>query len=191
MIPYLTPGEIARFYSKMRIGGCGVVWTGPVNNHGYGRFEIYRDGRRVRILAHRLAYRLSAGDDPGDYKIRHACDTPPCCTPDCLESGTQAENIRDARERSRLNLTGLLVPRNVHRASATQRVDAGAKRCNKCRLVKPLSMFSRDKSSLDGHQRWCKGCMAAAQRLRRQLTAAAMSERERRRLRRERESQVA
>jgi len=42
MIPELTPAEVARYYSKIRIDGCGMLWDGPVNNHGYGRFEIYR-----------------------------------------------------------------------------------------------------------------------------------------------------
>ena len=54
-----------RFYSKVRVDGCGMLWTGPVNNHGYGRFEIYRGAKRIRILSHRLAYKLATGEDPG------------------------------------------------------------------------------------------------------------------------------
>jgi hypothetical protein len=170
MIPDLTPQEIERFYSKVYLGGCGLVWRGSdVNNHGYGRFPIYRNGKRVRILAHRLSCYLATGDDPGESKIRHGCDTPRCCTPDCLEPGTQADNIHDALERGRLNLTGLLVPHKTRRAAAVQRVDVGAKRCNKCRLVRPLHSFSRHARSLDGRQRWCKDCMTASQRERRRL----------------------
>ncbi len=65
MIPDLTPAEVARFHGKLHIAGCGVRWAGPVNNHGYGRFEIYRKGKRVRILAHRLAYKVCSPKKPG------------------------------------------------------------------------------------------------------------------------------
>jgi hypothetical protein len=173
MIPDLTPKEIRRFYGKLQVSGCGVTWTGPVNNHGYGRFEIYRNGRRVRILAHRLAFKLSVGIDPGRAGLRHGCDTPACCTPDCLLPGTQAENIQDAVERGRLNKTGLLLPVHKRRAAAAQRLDVGAKRCNRCRAVKPIDQFSRDRSSADGHTYECKACVLDRQRERRRLRRSA------------------
>jgi hypothetical protein len=108
IIPELTRAEVQRFYSKLELGGCGMRWTGPVNNHGYGRFEIYRNGRRIRILAHRLAYKLIMGEDPGRSVVRHQCDTPACCTPDCFLLGTQMDNIHDAIDRGRLDTSGLL-----------------------------------------------------------------------------------
>ena len=159
MIPDLTPTEIARFRSKLVLAGCGVRWRGPVNNKGYGRFEIYRDGKRVRILAHRLAYRLATGLDPGDALIRHGCDTPPCCTPDCLEPGTQADNMRDAVERGRAATEWLLIP-HVQRALAVQqRIASGRKRCSKCKDVKAMDEFSRHSGNADGRQYECKACL--------------------------------
>jgi 5-methylcytosine-specific restriction endonuclease McrA len=35
------------------------------------------------------------------------------------------------------------------------------KRCLKCRLVKPIEMFSRKSAAPDGHQNSCKACMSA------------------------------
>lgn len=160
MICVLTPAETERFYSKIRIGGCGMLWTGPVNNRGYGRFEIYRNGKRVRILAHRLAYKLATGEDPGPGKIRHGCDNPPCVTPDCLTPGTQADNIHDAISRARADLSGLAAFRAHRAALATARLGAGQKQCSRCGITKPLADFHRNRSKADGCQYWCKACRA-------------------------------
>ena len=162
MIPDLTPAEIARFYGNLHLGGCGVFWAGSdVNNKGYGRFNIYRDhGRkRVRILAHRLAYKLSTGEDPGDAVIRHGCDIPLCCTPDCLEPGTQADNLRDALLRQRAELSGLAAYRSSRDAAALERLTTGEKRCSRCGELKRLNEdFYRSANSVDGRAYWCKTC---------------------------------
>ncbi|HKM25240.1 MAG TPA: hypothetical protein VJY40_06335, partial [Corynebacterium sp.] len=41
---------------------------------------------------------------------------------------------------------------------------AGTKRCLNCGEEKPLAAFHRDRSSPDGHKRWCKACANAASR---------------------------
>ncbi len=175
MIPDLTPAEIARFYSKLHLVGCGVRWAGgDLNNHGYGRFAIYRDGKRIRILAHRLAYKLAIGDEPGEAVVRHGCDTPPCCTPDCLETGTQAANVYDAVVRDRLNTTGLLIPCSTRLAAARQRLDIGMKRCRRCRQVKSLADFSRHSGTADGRQYECKICRLDRERERRRMKREAV-----------------
>lgn len=169
----LTPAEIARFYSKLSLSGCGVTWAGPVNNHGYGRFEYYRNGKRRRVLAHRLAFFLATGHDPGGSRILHACDRPPCCTVDCLQPGTQAQNIRDAVERGRVNLAGLLVPLSNRATAAAARLEANAKRCRRCRATKPLSAFCRSSCSLDGRHGECKECQNDRRLKRRRLQREA------------------
>jgi hypothetical protein len=175
MIPDLTPAEVARFYSKIRVAGCGMRWDGEVNNHGYGRFTIYRGVKRVRILTHRLSYKLATGIDPGRDKIRHRCDTPPCVTPDCLEPGTQADNIRDAVSRGRMDVTGLTAFREALIAGAAERVNAAEKLCSRCGHTKPMTEFARNRSTVDGRAYWCKACIGAW----------GLSERERRRLKRD------
>jgi hypothetical protein len=168
MIPDLTPAEIARFYGKVHIGGCGLVWAGgDWNRHGYGRFTIYRRGKRVRILAHRLACKLANGEDPGDQVVRHQCDTPPCCTPACFLLGTQADNIHDAVSRGRTDTTGLAEFRHARRAAAEARVISGVKTCSRCRESKPLRLFAAGRGNVDGRAYWCKACTSAHQASRR------------------------
>lgn len=83
-IPELTPAEEARFHARLAPGGCGVRWSGDVTAGGYGRLAIYRDKRRVWVVAHRLAYKLATGEDPAGLPVRQQCGTPWCCTPGCL-----------------------------------------------------------------------------------------------------------
>ena len=80
--------------------------------------------------------------------IRHACDTPPCCTPDCFLLGTQAENIRDAIIRHRLNMDGLSVFRAVRIAQTVARTGADSKLCTWCGRIRHLAA-----SSLPGQPR--------------------------------------
>lgn len=102
----LRPHEIKRFWSKVeRAEGCWH-WTGELNSQGYGRFATWSGERRSRHLAHRLAYELAVGP-LGDRVARHRCDNPPCCNPSHIEPGTRSDNMRDAVERGRANLSGL------------------------------------------------------------------------------------
>ena len=58
------PAEVARFYRTMLVAGHGMVWGGETNNNGYGRFPVWRDGKRVRLLAHRVSFMLATGETP-------------------------------------------------------------------------------------------------------------------------------
>jgi len=99
--------EAARFWAKVdRTGECWN-WLGEKNNHGYGRFAFWQDGRRERVLAHRMALALTGTPLAPDMVSRHTCDNPACVRPDHIVGGTQAENVSDAAERGRLDLHGL------------------------------------------------------------------------------------
>jgi HNH endonuclease len=165
-IPDLTPPEIGRFCTKIRLGGCGMLWDGPVNNRGYGRFEIYRDGKRIRILAHRLAYKLATGKDPAGKEVRHGCDNPPCVTPECLKTGTQADNMRDAAERGRANTSGLGAFRDARSQAARARATASAKPCTRCGEIKPMAEFGLSNKLIDGRENTCKACRKEQRRAR-------------------------
>jgi len=171
-LPDLSPAEVARFYGLMRVAGHGMLWGGEVNNGGYGRFPIWRGGARIRLLAHRVAFMLATGKDPGQLVIRHACDTPPCCTPDCFTTGTQADNVADAILRRRLNVDGLSAYRAIRIAQAAARDGAARKLCTWCGQVKDRAAFEAAPGSPDGRAYWCQACTAAHQLMPGQLPAA-------------------
>jgi hypothetical protein len=162
-LPDLTPPEVARFYGCLLVAGHGMLWGGETNNGGYGRFPIWRDGQRIRLLAHRVSFMMATGSDPGQLVIRHQCDTPPCCTPDCFLVGTQADNVRDAVIRRRLDTGGLSAFRAIRIAQAVARTGADRKRCTWCGQVKELADFETARSTPDGRAYWCRVCAAGHQ----------------------------
>ena len=172
-LPELSPAEVARFYGDMLIGGHGMLWGGETNNDGYGRFLIWRRGKRIRLLAHRVSYKLATGKDPGQLVIRHMCDTPPCCTPDCFLVGTQADNVRDAVVRRRLNVDGLSVYRAIRIAQSVARSGADSKPCTRCGQVHDLADFEAVPGSPDGRAYWCRPCTADHQLMPGRMTAGA------------------
>ena len=70
-------------------------WTGYRDDDGYGIFTWPGPtGQRVKFRAHRVAWAIANQAQPTGV-IRHGCDHPPCCRPECLKDGTQADNIAD------------------------------------------------------------------------------------------------
>jgi hypothetical protein len=87
-LPEMVPLE-ERFKAKLApkdpVTGC-IEWVGK----GEGQ-----------VRAHRLAYELKHGPIPPGMKVCHTCDNPPCCNPDHLCLGTQADNIADRDAKGR------------------------------------------------------------------------------------------
>lgn len=89
-----------RLWAKVdRSGGSDACWrwTGAKTTAGYGVLGV---GQELRY-AHRLAWIFGYGDDPGKRRVCHRCDVPACCNPAHLFVGTQADNLRDMREKDR------------------------------------------------------------------------------------------
>jgi len=102
---------IEHFWQRVDQSGECWLWTGEVNNKGYGVYNLYHRESREKALAHRLSA-LMAGmpvRTPKDA-VLHKCDTPRCVRPDHLSVGTQLDNIRDAKAKGRMDLTGLSAP---------------------------------------------------------------------------------
>lgn len=72
-------------------------WIGGMGSWGYGSFWI--EGKNIN--SSRAVYILMVGPVGSDLVVRHTCDNPACCNPAHLVPGTQAENLKDCRDRKR------------------------------------------------------------------------------------------
>jgi hypothetical protein len=160
----LTDADRARFHAQVERGDSCWLWSGETNNRGYGHFNLYRRGKRVRLLAHRVAFELATGIAPASYVVRHDCDTPPCCNPAHLRLGTQAQNMQDCVERGRADHNGLAIGHQLLQDSLRRKLELQEKLCPGCATVKPFADFSRARSQADGLQGWCKDCCREANR---------------------------
>ena len=68
--------------------GCWL-WTGALNNKGYGVFHINGKMR----LAHRVAWEVDNGSVPAGLEIDHLCRTRSCVNPQHMEAVTHHENV--------------------------------------------------------------------------------------------------
>lgn len=82
------------FFERHILKGDGCwLWTGALNNKGYGQWG--QNGRTRS--AHRVAYEFFVGPIPEGLTIDHLCRVRRCVRPDHLEPVTSAENTRRAK----------------------------------------------------------------------------------------------
>lgn len=98
--PQLTPLDVARFWSKVKVGNeleCWL-WESGIANNGYGEFKL--NGKTVK--AHRIAYFLVHGAPltPSQH-LMHVCDVRECVNPIHLRIGTPKSNHEDCIEKGR------------------------------------------------------------------------------------------
>ncbi len=101
--PYVRPvgpTAVERFYANISSTpnetGC-LDWLGHLTNKGYGYLGAY--GKKA--LAHRFAWELVNGPIPPGMYACHVCDRPICCNHLHIFIGTNADNLRDMREKGR------------------------------------------------------------------------------------------
>lgn len=94
---YSPEHNLADMLKKLGPDDCWE-FQGHRNPQGYGKFGF----RKSCWQAHRVAYTLAKGEIPPGLDVLHTCDNPPCCNPDHLYVGTDADNTRDKIARNRL-----------------------------------------------------------------------------------------
>ncbi len=100
MLSHLTRRQRSNFWKKVRkTDGCWL-WTGSINNKGYGQVRI----NDRSCLAHRVSFEMANGTLPAGLWVLHRCDTPACVRPDHLFSGDASVNMADCASKGRLNL---------------------------------------------------------------------------------------
>lgn len=72
--------------------GCWL-WTGTVNQNGYGTISTRRERSCRTSKAHRIAYELLVGSIPEGLDLDHKCRVRRCVNPEHLEAVTRKENI--------------------------------------------------------------------------------------------------
>lgn len=70
--------------------GCWL-WTGWLNNKGYGGFSMASSGK-TQVLAHRASYEHYNTKIQKGLDLDHLCFTPSCVNPEHLEPVTHREN---------------------------------------------------------------------------------------------------
>jgi hypothetical protein len=76
-----------------------IEWPGALDDRGYGRKNIKKNGKWVTVRTHRLAWEEANGPIPDGLHVLHRCDNPPCMNPEHLMVGDHAENMRQMMER--------------------------------------------------------------------------------------------
>ena len=106
------PSGVESFCFRLEVDGDCVIYNGPRDPDGYGRFR----GK----AAHRWAYATYVGEIPEGLSVLHSCDNPPCVNPAHLRVGTQQDNVNDMWNRGRAwrqNVTKTLPKIKTNRTS--------------------------------------------------------------------------
>lgn len=88
-----------RFWKKVqKTDGCWL-WLGGTIEFGHGRLADWPTRRSVG--AHRFSWEFHNGPIPEGMFVCHHCDVPRCVRPDHLFLGTNADNMRDMKQKDR------------------------------------------------------------------------------------------
>lgn len=103
--PLRARTEDARFHERVAsidrngpphpiLGTPCWIWTGTINNKGYGKAGNHE-------YVHRRWYALINGAIPDGLEALHKCDNPPCFNPDHIFLGTHQDNMDDMTRKGR------------------------------------------------------------------------------------------
>lgn len=94
----ISPEDFWSFAPAAQVGDPNICWEwqGPYwngNQGNYGQYGYYP--------AHRVAYFIDTGQQPGKLEVCHHCDNPRCVNPAHLFLGSHSDNIKDCISKGR------------------------------------------------------------------------------------------
>ena len=74
----MTPKEESRFWGRVLILGDDDCWPwrGPLDRHGYGKFQTFRNRAQFHHSAHRVAYSLRCEGPQNPEVVMHTAGLP-------------------------------------------------------------------------------------------------------------------
>lgn len=94
-----------RFWLQIKRSGTCWLWTGSVDESGYGKYSLHGKPQ----MAHRVSWQIANGPIPKGLCVLHNCpdgDNPRCCFPGHLWLGSRAENNADRDKKGRTAFGG-------------------------------------------------------------------------------------
>lgn len=91
---------IRKFWSFVQKTDECWLWTGTLNDKGYGKIVSSGNGVEIR-RAHQLSWLIHGGEIAPGMFVCHKCDNPRCVRPDHLFIGTTQDNTRDRHAKGR------------------------------------------------------------------------------------------
>lgn len=83
-----------RWKQRYRVDERGCwIWTGSLDRHGYGQFDVTVNGRHKNWRAHRWVYTQVVGPLDPDEDIDHVCRVKACVNPSHLLPGSTLANV--------------------------------------------------------------------------------------------------
>lgn len=95
MMPPVAYNYLVDTVTKANTDAC-ILWPFSANKQGYGwlSLPLAVGGRKMRVYAHRLAYKVMYGEWPMPKGL-HSCDNPRCFNPRHISAGTAKDNNDD------------------------------------------------------------------------------------------------
>jgi hypothetical protein len=84
-----------RWKSLYRVDDSGCwIWTGSLDKHGYGQYDVQSVGKRKNWRAHRWVYTQLVGPISDIETLDHLCRVHACVNPAHLDPVPHEENVR-------------------------------------------------------------------------------------------------